>query len=114
MSYEHDELPEFDGPDSDLEREFSLAHPEVHFDDEQDDHMHIVGDTQARKRRRTPSPSPTPRGETMHDLAVPSGAYLDSETYGAARFGELGEYMRRKRLKQKVRGPSGFSACSVS
>ena len=31
-----------------------------------------------------------------------SGSYLDSDTYGASRFGGFGEYMRRKRAKLQI------------
>ena len=31
-----------------------------------------------------------------------SGPYLDSDTYGASRFGGFGEYMRRKRAKLQI------------
>jgi hypothetical protein len=104
MSDDHyDALPEIDDPD--LEREFSLAHPEVHWDEEPLVHTHVVGGSRPGKRIRSPSPSPTPQGNTVHNLAVPSGAYLGSEAYSASRFGEVGEHMRKKRLKQKVHMP---------
>jgi hypothetical protein len=55
------------------------------------------------KRPRSPSPPPPdPEPGRRHDLVVPTGEYLASDTYGASRFGDLGDFMRRKRQKQRV------------
>jgi hypothetical protein len=58
----------------------------------------------SRKRPHSPSISPPPELATNRheDLGVPTGVYLNSDAYGASRFGEFGEYMRRKRQKQQV------------
>lgn len=38
----------------------------------------------------------------VHSPDRGTGSYLDSDTYGASRFGGFGEYMRRKRAKLQV------------
>jgi hypothetical protein len=57
-----------------------------------------------RKRPRSPSVSPPPelRERAHADLVVPTGAYLESDAYGASRFGGISEFMSRKRQKQKM------------
>ncbi|KAH9842469.1 DNA repair protein [Rhodofomes roseus] len=85
-----------------------------------------IDDQQTAPSRRTPPPTerPTParlpsskrartpdsdeEGVNYHGVLGSVGAgghnttYLDSHTYGAARFGEFGEYMARKRAKLQV------------
>jgi DNA repair protein REV1 len=53
------------------------------------------------KRRRSPSPP------NSHSVLPPLGRddeleEIDQATYGASRFGEYGEYMRRKRAKLQI------------
>lgn len=53
------------------------------------------------KRPRSPSPPPS------HSVLPPLGRdddleEVDQATYGASRFGEYGEYMRRKRAKLQI------------
>lgn len=70
-----------------------------------------------KKRLRDSSPPPTskPGAKLVFDgvvlpypknrNAVPttsSGSYTDAEAYAPSRFGEMGDYMRRKRLKLQV------------
>lgn len=57
------------------------------------------------KRQRSPeSENDGPsQAFTLPRLAdVGDSSYLDEHTYGASRFGEMGEYMRRKRAKLQI------------
>ncbi len=56
---------------------------------------------QLRYRKRAHSVSSN--DERAHSpIAGVSGSHLDSDAYGASRFGEFGEYMRRKRAKLQI------------
>lgn len=65
----------------------------------------IVGDTQALtqslKRSRSPEHASFEHQVLPADSKEASD-YTDNDTYGAARFGEYGEYMRRKRAKLQI------------
>lgn len=65
-----------------------------------------------RKRRLTDSSEPAEDRDTPHDSRHASGprvlssgdgsSYMDAHTYGAAHFGDFGEYMSRKRAKLQL------------
>jgi DNA repair protein REV1 len=56
------------------------------------------------KRPRSPSPPPTSHSSIFPRLAKSSEERpeVDQAIYGASRFGEYGEYMRRKRAKLQI------------
>lgn len=62
----------------------------------------------SRKRLRSPDEFTDENGMQYHGVLNPvdasgdDGEYLQSHTYGAARFGEFGEYMTRKRAKLQI------------
>jgi DNA repair protein REV1 len=55
-----------------------------------------------RKRARSVSSIDEPVHSPTNSPTGISSSYLVSDTYGAARFGEFGEYMRRKRAKLQI------------
>jgi DNA repair protein REV1 len=61
---------------------------------------------QSRYKKRAYSVSSDEHPEQAHSpVHAPdrgTSSYLDSDTYGASRFGDFGEYMRRKRAKLQV------------
>jgi hypothetical protein len=64
----------------------------------------------ATKRPRPSSHSPIPDNGRPQDLGIPSGAYLDSDTYGPSRYGGIADFMRRKRQKQTVQDSNLLAA----
>lgn len=76
---------------------FELDDPEL---------LQFLDDAEAKSRKRPRSISPDthePATQRLPTHPPAAGqAYLDTETYGASRFGELGQYMRRKRAKLQI------------
>ncbi|KAH8978745.1 DNA repair protein [Lactarius hatsudake] len=55
-----------------------------------------------RKRAHSVSSNDEPARSPTNSPTGVSSSHLDSDTYGASRFGEFGEYMRRKRAKLQI------------
>ncbi|KAI9433918.1 DNA repair protein [Lactarius indigo] len=55
-----------------------------------------------RKRAHSVSSNDEPARPPTNSPTGVSSSHLDSDTYGASRFGEFGEYMRRKRAKLQI------------
>ncbi len=55
-----------------------------------------------RKRAHSISSNDEPAHSPTDSPTGISSSHLDSDTYGASRFGEFGEYMRRKRAKLQI------------
>ena len=76
---------------------FELDDPEL---------LQFLDDAEVNSRKRPRSVSPDilePAAQRLPTHPSAAGqAYLDAETYGASRFGELGQYMRRKRAKLQI------------
>lgn len=77
---------------------FELNDPEL---------LQVLADAESShtlKRARSESPEPMELDEKRPPTHPYAGgqAYLDSETYGASRFGGIGDFMRRKRAKLQI------------
>ncbi len=85
-----------------------LKHPHLGQDDELSlPQLESPTLAQSRYRKRAYSVSsddehPEQAHSPVHPPDRGTSSYLDSNTYGASRFGDFGEYMRRKRAKLQI------------
>jgi hypothetical protein len=77
--------------------------PFVISDDDEPSLLQLESPPLAQSRYRKRAHSLSSNGEPAYSPTnSPTGISLDSDTYGASRFGEFGEYMRRKRAKLQI------------
>ncbi|KAH9029068.1 DNA repair protein [Lactarius pseudohatsudake] len=83
------------------------SHPQrPPFDDDEPSLLQLesppLAQSRYRKRAHSVSSNDEPARSPTNSPTGVSSSHLDSDTYGASRFGEFGEYMRRKRAKLQI------------
>src|SRR6267154_631995 len=93
---------------SSLNAQFISTHPHLGQDDQLSlPQLESPTPAQSRYKKRAYSESsddehPEQAYSPVHSPDRGTSSYLDSETYGSSRFGDFGEYMRRKRAKLQI------------